>query len=205
MSKLTLDPATNFYATPTEVAAWLRECLQEQNLVYAFFKVPRVLTTEVDWDHQGAGTEAVRRHTDLLLGVDRLDLDVAHVNQLSYGNPDSLLVCLPRRTSSGLLWSTIAAGTRVARHLRVWKKFAAALEARTSPGVWYGAERRPNPLHEPRVRYTAGAAALWADGVPLLGGGSTRVVKLDPELRPGRKQRHTTPKASKSALPVKRA
>jgi hypothetical protein len=205
MSRLTLDPATNFYATPTEVAAWLRECFQEHDLAYAFFKVPYVLTTEVDWDRQGAVAEAVRRHTDLLLGVHRLDLDVAHVNQLAFGNPDSLLICLPRRTSTGLFWSTIAAGTRVARHVRVWKEFAAALEALTAPGVWYAAEGRAKPLHDPRVRYTAGAAALLASGVPLRGGGSTRVVKLDPGSRPRRKRPSHECESREDVAPVKRA
>ena len=187
MSNVSLDPATNFYATESEVAAWLRECFQAHDLVYVFFKVPCVLTTEVDWDRQGAVTEAVKRHTDLLLGVDRLDLDVTHVNQLAYANPDGLLINLPRRTSSGLLWSTIGAeSARVARHLRVWGEFAAALEARTTAGAWYGAEGRRKPLHDPDVRYTSGAAALWAKGVPLLGGGQTRIVRLDPpKRRPG--------------------
>jgi hypothetical protein len=68
----------------------------------------------------------------------------------------------------------------VPRHLRVWRQVAVALGARTAAGVWFGAPRRRVPLYDPHLRYTAGAAALWAKGVALLGGGQTRVVQLGP-------------------------
>ena len=118
MSRIRLDQATNYYATPGEVAEWLHECFQEHPVAHVFSKRPDRLTTDVDLQNQAAVARAVRQHTDLLLATDALRLDVGHVNQLAYANPDSLLVCLPRRTSAGLTCGTVAAGTRVPRHLR---------------------------------------------------------------------------------------
>jgi hypothetical protein len=181
MPAVRLNPAINFYATPAEVAGWVRLWKKQHDLCCVFGRVYPTpgLTQDVDWEEAEAVRDAVERYGLLYFRTDPIDMDVTSVNQIPSRNPDLLHIVLPSLTSKGLMYGSLGSVSKKPEVVAVWQEIARELVDRTASGVWFAAPRRRHPIHAEDVRYSDGAASLWRGGTALPGAGKTTVVRLD--------------------------
>jgi hypothetical protein len=115
-----------------------------------------------------------------LLAIKPLNVGVESVGELNFVNPGSMWVHLPKLRDSGMSYGTIMTGTGDTRLRGMWRALIDAFGERTDAGIWIGVPGHEGHF-EGNVWYTAGAEALWANGVALRGGGATVVSRLGPE------------------------
>jgi hypothetical protein len=198
-----LNPMIQFYASPAEVASWVRGWVLDHRLHYVFARLffrnqpPKFeVSLEVLWDEPAAVERSVRDYSMLYLSPGLLDADVPSINHLPLANPDQLCVHLPGFTHRGLTDCAVGSISRVEDSLKVYRLIARDVIARTVEGVWFCQEGRKKVHLDDGMRYSPGAALLHEQAVPLCGGGRMVVGRLGqprkrarPSAAPGTSER----------------
>jgi hypothetical protein len=182
---LKLDPAVQFYASPNEMAEWVSAWVAEHDLRFLFARMyfrgqpPRFESLQdIDWANPMVVTNAVRDYSSLFVSPNAISTEVATFNQISSVNRNVLRIELPNVTYRGLtscFWST---ASQEPSSLAKYRVIAQDIRSRTNEGVWFCQEGKKKLRIQPRMRYSAGAAALLEQGVPLCGGGRMVVGRL---------------------------
>jgi hypothetical protein len=175
-----LKMATNFYTTPEEVSSWLADWQARYQLHAVFGRVfpsPAVIQ-EVDWKNPGEVLNLVSEQAIVCLSTGPLQTDLTSINPVPFDNPDCLRINLPKSTGDRLKFGTIISGASDPASVKIWKAILKDLVGKTNAGAWYALPGRKKWTLEPEVRFSPGAAALFHEGIRLVGGGKTVVAQL---------------------------
>lgn len=162
------DISIQFHALPEELRDFVKQCVADFGLRVVAIRYRPFEAVELDGDRLNEPflDSSTHRRLQFTLGTPTLPA----TDELDFGNknPDALRLDIGERSKNELRESWLSARTENASALAIWKKIAKRLRGITEKGT-LGIQpdtgvTRPVRLH----RYTAGAKALEASGVPML-------------------------------------
>ena len=190
MAGVTLEKAIQVYASPAEFAGWIREWVDRYKLHYllaGFFfhdEPPKFMVCQsVAWDDPSAVAQVVRDYSQLYVSVVPLNADVKDINRLAVVNRDRFDITPPELTVRGLTPATFGSVCEVPESLKVYRRIARDLLARSEKGVWFRLEESQEQTLDRRFRFAPGAALLLDQGIPFSGGGRVLVARFGVDRR----------------------
>jgi hypothetical protein len=165
----------NFFATPQELTSWMGEWVTRHHLFHLVTQGNNIqdACSDVPWERSADAMPIVENGDSILLSPEPISTNTAGTNRLSELNPGLLYITLPKLRPEGLHPGLFGTGTNDPQRLIVWRRIGRAFLDRTEAGLWgtYPTIVEGKAIFKADYRYTAGAAALWRTGVPLLGAG----------------------------------
>jgi hypothetical protein len=162
------DISIQFHALPEELRDFVKQCVADFELRVVSIQFPPYQVVELDADHLDEEFADSSTYKRLAFTLGEPSLLVTRELDFADKNPDALWLHIGERTKTELRESHLSARTENAAALAVWKKIAKRLKEMTEKGA-LGIQPDTGATGPVRWhRYTAGAKALEATGVPML-------------------------------------
>jgi hypothetical protein len=161
------DINIQFHATPDEIAGWLREWIECEQLylVALTFSPFQSKVVELDKVQSTVKDQAIKR---LSLLIRESDLTPKYQSDFDDRHSDQLVLDVGHLTPEGLRESWMACRTNSAEAFTIWKRIAKDIRAKTEPGVTATDIETGASAFYKSHRYTDGAKALENRGVVML-------------------------------------
>lgn len=162
------DISIQFHALPEELREFVKQCVSDFGLHVVAIRYRPFEAVELAGDRLNEVFLDSSTHRRLHCTLGKPTLPVA--DELVFGdkNPDALRLDIGERTKKELRESWLSARTENTAALAVWKKIAKRLKGLTEKGALAVQPKTGATGSARGHRYTPGAKALEASGVPML-------------------------------------
>ena len=157
-----------FHALPEELLAFTKQLMSDYPLHLTAMRYFPFEAIEVPPERIDAIFSADSPREQLAFTVDEPVLPATGTMNFADKNPDKLRLDIQRPTAAGLRQTMLSAATDNPNALAIWKDAAKRLRAMTRAGVVAKNPDTGATGYERTFRYSEGAKALAARGVPML-------------------------------------
>jgi hypothetical protein len=162
------DISIQFHALPEELREFVKQIVPEFGLHVIAIRFPPYRAVELDSEQVDEAFTDSSPYDELAFTLRQPILPAKGNMEFCDKNPDALWLAIGKRTKTDLRESWLSARTENAAVLAVWKKIAKRLRGMTERGALAVQPKTGATGPARDHRYTAGAKALEASGVPML-------------------------------------